>query len=90
MGASIVNGSQWATMLENRKQYASGIANVCAYFYHGQSFSQIESEEPDITIEKASDEDILKLYYPLMVVSASNLKSKLIDSQYISAADAGL
>ena len=80
----IVNGQQWMTAIEDRKNTASRIAEACIVLNAGRSLSSLKS----LTHTGTGETPMLET--DLLPVSASNLKSALIDSGYVSAADAGL
>ncbi len=88
----IVNGKQWMTGLEDRLSYSTDVAQIAADFNNGLSLKQIDKQLTTIRLKKGKKETrtygVLK--EPLMTVSAQNLKRILIDTNYISAADASL
>lgn len=89
---SIVNGAQWMTGIENRKQYASAIAHTAIGLNEGQTTQALSGQ---ITALKETDgsnpalgQAILSM--SLLGVTADNIKAALIDPGYVSAADADL
>ena len=81
----IVNGKLWMTALEDRAQLATGIAKVSRQLASGG----------DVTLQSVSKttvngKSVPTLTQSLIAVSASNLKSELIDTGYVTLADAGL
>lgn len=82
----IVDGQQWMTALEDRKTLADTLAQALALMNANQSLSTISS----IASAKSNGITAPTLTHALITVSASNLKSALIDTDYVTAADAGL
>ncbi|KAB7791016.1 type 1 periplasmic-binding domain-containing protein [Bifidobacterium leontopitheci] len=87
----IVNGRQWMTALENRQRIAEDLAKVTAALNNGESLTGIT----DLARERYAGASSKKTLVPtirvdLLAVSASNLKSTMIDTGYISMAEAGL
>lgn len=82
----IVNGKQWMTALENRQQLVSDIAQVCKRLDSGNALSSL----PYIKKTSVNNTKVATVEEKLLTVSASNLKTTLIDPGYISLADAGL
>lgn len=84
----IVNGKQWATGLENREALANDIAETVLHLNREESLENIDY------ISKGNIDGITSkasiIHENLLAVSASNLKTTLIDTGYISMADAGL
>ncbi|MCH4161190.1 MAG: xylose ABC transporter [Bifidobacterium sp.] len=83
---SIVNGQQWMTALEDRKAISNSLAKAVRLLNLKQSLSSIDG----ISNEKNNGISSPTLQHQLLTVSASNLKTALIDTDYVTAADAGL
>ena len=84
---SIVNGKQWMTGMEDRQTIATDIAQACAKLNKDEALNSMPSIRNS---EVGGVKKIPTISEPLLAVSASNLKSALIDPGYISLADAGL
>ncbi|PWG66794.1 hypothetical protein [Bifidobacterium callitrichidarum] len=84
---SVVNGKQWMTGMENRKAFASDIAEACTRLNKGQ---ELESMVSVRNTQVGGVKKVPTINEPLLAVSASNLKATLIDPGYITLADAGL
>lgn len=84
---SIVNGKQWMTGMEDRQTIATDIAQACAKLNKDEALNSMPSIR---NFEVGGVKKIPTISEPLLAVSASNLKSALIDPGYISLADAGL
>lgn len=82
----IVDGEQWMTALEDRKGLANDLARACIGLNEKGKTGDIAT----ITRLKTSGRELMTLDRPLVAVSASNLKSAMIDTNYIKPADAGL
>ncbi|BDR52998.1 hypothetical protein KIM372_09050 [Bombiscardovia nodaiensis] len=82
----VVDGQQWMTALEDRLGLAKELATICASFNQGQELKG----QANIASRELQGRRIQNLVQPLTAVSASNLKSALIDPGYIRPADAGL
>lgn len=82
----IVDGKLWMTALENRQTYASDIAAVTKQLSVGGSLTDFKH----VSEETINEAQVPVIQEDLLAVSASNLKSTLIDTGYISLADAGL
>ncbi len=84
----LVNGKQWMTGLEDREALANDIAETVLHINRDESLENIDY------ISKGSVDGITGkvriIHENLLAVSASNLKTTLIDTGYISMADAGL
>lgn len=83
---SIVDGQQWMTALEDRKGMATDLAHAVALLNAGGKVSTKDSVAQD-TIDGTK---VLTLSHDALVVSASNMKSVLLDNDYITSAQAGL
>lgn len=83
---SVVNGKQWMTGMENRDVLAADIAEVCVKLNQGASLSSLSY----VTRTKVEGKQTPTVSEDLLAVSASNLKTALIDPGYITPADAGL
>ncbi|MFT8355868.1 MAG: hypothetical protein ABF780_03175 [Bifidobacterium aquikefiri] len=83
---SIVDGMQWMTVIEDRKSLATDIAHATALLNADKGIKSIPSIAQD-TIEGTK---VLTLSREQLIVSASNLKSILLDKDYITPAEAGL
>ena len=84
----MVNGKQWMTGLENREILASDIAEVALRLNRSESLDGIEYISKG-SIDGTKDE-VPVIHEDLIAVSAANLKTALIDTGYVSMADAGL
>ena len=84
----VVNGKQWMTGLENREILASDIAEVALRLNRSESLDGIEYISKG-SIDGTKDE-VPVIHEDLIAVSAANLKTALIDTGYVSMADAGL
>lgn len=82
----IVNGKLWMTALEDRATLASDIAKVSKRLASGGSVTTLKSVNKTTINGKA----VPTLTQALIAVSASNLKSELIDTGYVTLAEAGL
>lgn len=82
----IVDGEQWMTAIEDRKGLAEDVAAAC----YGLNLSGTLPSIQTIGQATISGRKVNRLTRPLVAVSASNLKSTLIDTNYIKPADAGL
>ena len=83
---NIVDGQQWMTALEDRKGIDSTLAKAVAQLNTSQQLNADDS----IRTETSNGISAPTLQKELLTVSASNLKSVLIDTNYVTAADAGL
>lgn len=83
---SIVDGQQWMTALEDRKTLATTIGKAVKMLNVKGSISGIDG----ITTRKSNGVTAPTVEVGLLTVSASNLKTTLIDTNYVTAADAGL
>ena len=83
---NVVNGKQWMTGLENRKDLANDIAQACVRLNTGDSLDGMDS----VGSTTIADKKTPTISEDLLAVSAYNLKSELITPGYISMADAGL
>lgn len=84
---SVVNGKQWMTGLEDRDALATDIAQVSVRLNRGQSLDELSYVGASTV---AGRKNVPTVTQDLLSVSASNLKSALIDPGYITPADAGL
>lgn len=82
----IVDGRQWMTGLEDRLGLAADIAKACIGL---NSQGKVPAMNTIQTINQ-NGKQVRRLSRPLVAVSASNLKARLIDTGYIKPADAGL
>ncbi|OXM99299.1 substrate-binding domain-containing protein [Bifidobacterium vansinderenii] len=87
--SAVVNGQQWSTGLERRDDYATSIATASAALNAGRKLSSVKALSLSGTTEM-NGAQVPTIHLSLQNVSASNLKSALIDAGYVSAADAGL
>ena len=83
----IVDGEQWMTAIEDRKGLAADIAAVCENL---NKDGTLPGNLPAVGQETLSGRKVNRLTRPQVAVSASNLKSTLIDTNYIKPAEAGL
>lgn len=83
----IVDGEQWMTAIEDRKGLASDLAAACAGLNKNGVLPDNLSSQVQ---ETGAERKVNHLTRPLVAVSASNLKSTLIDTNYIKPAEAGL
>lgn len=83
---SIVDGLQWMTAIEDRKSLATDLAHATALLNAGGNLTSLTSIGQD-TIEGTK---VPTLSREQLVISASNLKSILLDKDYITPAEAGL
>lgn len=83
---NIVSGKQWMTTIEHQNQITSDITEICDSLNVEGKLSQKIATTPTldhgITVPTVREQ--------LLAVSATNLKSRLIDPGYVSLADAGL
>lgn len=93
----VVNGLQWSTGLEDRNLYADDVAAVCMLLNAGRRVDggdgsgAVDGLHTGITVTTDMGNDTVPTISESLVgVSASNLKKTLIDTGYVSAADAGL
>ncbi len=84
----VVNGKQWMTGLEDREALANDIAATVLHLNRGESLENIEYISKG-SVDGATGK-VPVIHENLLAVSASNLKTTLIDTGYISMADAGL
>lgn len=82
----IVDGAQWMTGLENIDKIGQDIAQVVVNLTVGEPIDSF----PFISTTTTAAGKVLTIREELIAISASNLKSTLIDPGYISLADAGL
>ena len=82
----IVNGKQWMTALANRKDTATLLAKVVAAYAANADPSQIDG----LTAADYQGTSVAAIVKDQLAVAASNLKTMLIDTGYITPADAGL
>lgn len=82
----IVDGRQWMTGLEDRLGLAADIAKACIGL---NSQGKVPAMHTIQAINQ-NGKQVRRLSRPLVAVSASNLKARLIDTGYIKPADAGL
>ena len=82
----VVGGKQWLTGLENRNGLAVDIATTCVSIAKGKG-AKVSSGQSTATVNGAKVPLITRT---LVGVVSSNLKTELIDTGYITAADAGL
>lgn len=82
----VVNGKQWMTGLENRDELSTDIARACVRLNRGKDFSGLSY----ITEQTIDGTRTPTIHEELSAVSAGNLKTTLIDTGYISMAEAGL
>ncbi|RSX52276.1 Periplasmic binding protein domain-containing protein [Bifidobacterium callimiconis] len=87
--AAVVNGQQWSTGLERRDDYAKAIATASVALNDDRKLTSVKDLSLSGTTEMNGTQ-VPTIHLSLQSVSASNLKSALIDAGYISAADAGL
>lgn len=83
---NIVNGKQWMTAMENRKQLANDIAQTCVRANASSRLSKLSF----ITSTMVEGKRTPTIREQSLAISASNLKKTLIEPGYISLADAGL
>lgn len=84
---NIVQGKQWMTGLENRKTIAADIADACVKLNAGSGLDDA-SYIKQTTV--GGVDSVRTMSHDLLSVSATNLKSALIDPGYIKFADAGI
>ncbi|MBW3089102.1 hypothetical protein KIH77_10300 [Bifidobacterium sp. 82T24] len=85
----VVNGHQWSTGLENRKQYADDIALAVKALNTGTALTKVDGLKIAGTTEMNGSK-VPTIHEDIISVSASNMKKTLIDPGYIRPADAGL
>lgn len=83
---SVVEGKQWMTALEDRKTLAADTAAVCNALNLGKSLNTLDQ----LSRTKVAGKSTPTVTADILAVSASNLKTALIDPGYITPADAGL
>ncbi|MCH9275062.1 hypothetical protein JS533_002030 [Bifidobacterium amazonense] len=84
----IVSGQQWMTALEDRAALAQDTATVCVKLNAGETVSR--NTLSFVSPGKVDGVNVPTVSEDLVAVSASNLKTALIDPGYITPADAGL
>ncbi|MDN6803093.1 hypothetical protein [Bifidobacterium mongoliense] len=82
----IVNGKQWMTGTEPRTALANDIAGACTWMNAGNSAASF-APSSTMSIDGVRTRTITQTP---VAVSAANLKRELIDTGYVSMADAGL
>ena len=88
----IVNGKQWSTTFIDRKAYARDLAQICAFIAQDKSLGYIASAMKNVSAgsRPSGTTKSVTLDEPLLTISASNMKTILIDKGYIKATDADL
>lgn len=82
----VVSGKQWLTGLENRNGLASDIASACVRYAQSKKLADPQNKQT-VTL---NGKKIPLITRNLVGVVSGNLKRSLVDTGYISAADAGL
>lgn len=82
----VVSGKQWLTGLENRNGLASDIASACVRYAQGKKLADPQNKQT-VTL---NGKKVPLITRNLVGVVSGNLKRSLIDTGYISAANAGL
>ncbi len=82
----IVAGQQWMTALEDRDTLAADTATVCVLLNQGKPLTS----QAYVKATKINGKGVPTVIEDLLAVSASNLKTTLIDPGYITLAEAGL
>ncbi|WP_418968634.1 hypothetical protein [Alloscardovia omnicolens] len=78
----VINGKIWISSMEDRAALSESVASLCTYLVKGLTGSQLENKVPHLTSTT--------LTTPLFAVTADNVKKTLLDTGYITPADAGL
>lgn len=87
----VVSGKQWLTGLENRTGLATDVAKACAdVARHGKLTVSKASGSYAASSVTLKGHKVAVITRSLVGVTGSNLKTALIDTGYVSAADAGL
>lgn len=84
---NIVSGKQWMTTIEHQTQIAHDITSTC---YSLNMYGMLDKKIATTQTMLAKGVTVPTINEQLLAVSATNLKSRLIDPGYISLADAGL
>lgn len=84
---NIVNGKQWMTSIENHKKIVQDLTATC---YSLNKNGKLDKKIATVQTKIEHGETVPTVNEQLVAVSATNLKSLLIDPGYISLADAGL
>lgn len=85
----LVSGHQWMTAVEDRKGAATQLAQMCLKINQGTAVKSPQNLTKG-TYPGVAGKNMPTLRPDLVAVSASNLKSTLIDPGYITLADAGM
>jgi ABC-type xylose transport system substrate-binding protein len=90
--SSVVSGKQWLTGLENRTGLAKDLAKECATVAKTGKIAASHSTDSSTqkTTVTLNGHKVPLITRGLVAVVGSNLKTELIDTGYVSAADAGL
>lgn len=78
----IITGKLWTSSMEDRADISESVALLCAQIAQGRTGARLERSIPNVRSTT--------LTTALFAVSADNLKKTLIDTSYITPADAGL
>lgn len=81
----VVSGKQWLTGLENRNGLASDIADACTRYSTGEKIQGSSSKTITLNGKK-----VPLITRSLVGIVGTNIKSSLIDTGYVTAAEAGL
>lgn len=84
---NIVSGKQWMTTIENHKQIVQDLTATC---YSLNRNGKLDKKIATVQTKIEHGETVPTVNERLVAVSATNLKSRLIDPGYVSLADAGL
>lgn len=90
---NIVNGKQWSTAFVNRRLYCRDLSRISLLIARKNSMKTIAETTKRVSIDRKAStakNTYVLLTEQLQSVSASNIKSVLIDSGLIKATDAGL
>ncbi len=85
----LVSGHQWMTAVEDRKGAATQLAQMCLKINQGTAVKSPQNLTKG-TYPGVAGKNMPTLRPDLVAISASNLKSTLIDPGYITLADAGM
>lgn len=83
---SLVDGKVWMSSMIARNSYAEDIALYCETLHTKESLDNLDF----LHVTTIHGNPVTTIAEPLVAVSANNMKSALIDTGYISLAEAGL
>lgn len=83
---NIVNGKQWMTSVENQRQLVEDVSLLCKLLNTHQPLNASKN----IREIEVDGKRVATIQEPLLAISATNLKSQLIDPGYVTLAEVGL